>query len=201
LIEPQRGNTDGLLSLGAVMVALVEHTNTTPQGPHAVLLTGWTALWNGDLAQASRICASTVRVRFGGQAIGVPGDEVATARELADLIKDFRSTRPGLTYSVVEARTTEDWGYCVWNASMSDLRMGGIRPTIHGYLHNDRWSAMFTASSVSVNCLFVDTARLCRAGLSGARRVVHQLPGVGEYAGAISWTPSSMGFDAAWQAR
>lgn len=108
------------------MVTLMEHNNTTPQGPRAVLLTGWTDLWNGDLAQASRICASTVRVRFGGRAIGALGDKVDTPRELADLIGDFRSTRPGLTYSVVEARTTEDWGYCVWNASMGDLRVGGI---------------------------------------------------------------------------
>ncbi|MEU4841422.1 hypothetical protein [Nocardia testacea] len=105
---------------------LVNHSNTAPQGPRAVLLTGWTDLWNGDITQASRICASTVRVRFGGRAIGALGDEVRTARELADLIEDFRSTRPGLTYSVVEARTTEDWGHCVWNASMGDLHVGGI---------------------------------------------------------------------------
>jgi hypothetical protein len=100
--------------------------NTEPQGPRTALVAGWTDLWNGDLDQARRICSPTVRVRFGGQAIGVLGDEVTTALQLASLIGDFRSTRPGLGYSVVEAQTTQRWGYCVWDASMGDLRVDGI---------------------------------------------------------------------------
>lgn len=54
------------------------------------------------------------------------GDEVSTPGDLADLIAEFRSSRPDLTYRVVEARTTESWGYCVWDASMGDLHVGGI---------------------------------------------------------------------------
>ena len=81
------------------------------------LVEGWTALWNGDLSQAATICAEQVTVHFGGRAIAEAGDHVMDASGLADLIGAFRSTRPGLTYRVVEAHTTEQWGYCAVSAS------------------------------------------------------------------------------------
>lgn len=95
-------------------------------GPLADLVTAWTDLWNGDLAQAERICAPSVRIHFGGRAIGAAGDAVSTPQGVADLIGDFRATRPGLAYAIVEARTTAAWGHCVWNATMGDLHVGGI---------------------------------------------------------------------------
>lgn len=102
------------------------HTTTQPQGPRAALVSGWTNLWNGHLDEAERICSPATRIRFGGKDIAVRGDQVATPQALAGLVEDFRSSRPGLTYRLVEARTTEAWGYCVWDASLGDLRVGGI---------------------------------------------------------------------------
>ena len=54
------------------------------------------------------------------------GDHVMGTSDLAGLIGAFRSTRPGHTYLVVEAHTTEQWGYCVWDAGRGDLNVGGI---------------------------------------------------------------------------
>lgn len=102
-------------------------TITTPlNDPNSSLVEGWTAWWNGDLSQAATICAEQVTVHFGGRAIAEAGDHVMDASGLADLIGAFRSTRPGLTYRVVEAHTTEQWGYCVWDAGRGDLNVGGI---------------------------------------------------------------------------
>jgi hypothetical protein len=81
-------------------------TITTPlNDPNSSLVEGWTALWNGDLSQAATICAEQVTVHFGGRAIAEAGDHVMDASGLADLIGAFRSTRPGLTYRVVEAHS------------------------------------------------------------------------------------------------
>lgn len=101
-------------------------STTQPQGPRAELVAGWTDLWNGDLAGAERICSPVTRIRFGGKEIAAQGDLVQTPQDLADLIDGFRSTRPGLAYRVVEAYTTQTWGYCVWDASLGDLHVGGI---------------------------------------------------------------------------
>ena len=95
-------------------------------GPRAHLVTGWTALWNGDLTAAEQVCSDALRVRFGGRAIAVDGDRVSTPEDMALLVSDFRSSRPGLTYRVVEAWTTETWGHCVWDADLGSLAVGGI---------------------------------------------------------------------------
>jgi hypothetical protein len=89
-------------------------------------LSSWTDLWNGELAKAEAICTSDVRIHFGGRTIGEAGDQVCTPSDLADLIATFRATRPGLLYRVVEACTTADRGYCVWDATMGELHVGGI---------------------------------------------------------------------------
>ena len=95
-------------------------------GPRGDLIAGWTGLWNGDLGAASRVCASTITIRFGGVAVGTVGDKVTTPADLAALIEDFRSTRAGLTYRIVDARSTDEWGHCIWNASRGERHVGGI---------------------------------------------------------------------------
>lgn len=99
---------------------------TNSLNPRADLVSGWTDLWNGDLDAAQRICSPRTHVHFGGKDIAARGDLITTPQELADLIGDFRSTRSGLTYRVVEAHTTTSWGYCVWDASLDELHVGGI---------------------------------------------------------------------------
>lgn len=103
---------------------MLGHMTTT--GPHANLLDGWTDLWNGHLDSAAVICADHVSIRFGGAAIGTVGDRVDSPQALADLIGAFREPRPGLTYSIVEAHTTDSWGHCVWDARVGDRHVGGV---------------------------------------------------------------------------
>lgn len=100
--------------------------DSAAQGPRGTLIDGWTNLWNGDLAEATRVGAPAIGVHFGGRAIGEVGDRVGTPADIAALISDFRSSRPGLRYRVVEARTTNDWGYCLWDASLGELKVGGV---------------------------------------------------------------------------
>lgn len=112
--------------------------NQSAQGPRADLIIGWTDLWNGELAKAEHISSGKIHVHFGGTVIGEVGDTVKTATELANLIETFRSTRPDLVYSVVEARTTRQWGFCVWNASLGQVDVGGIDTfafDAHGITH------------------------------------------------------------------
>lgn len=78
-------------------------TNPPAQGPRATLIEGWTNLWNGDLGEARRVGAASIAIHFGGRAIGQIGDRVRTPDEVAALICDFRSSGPGLRYSIVEA--------------------------------------------------------------------------------------------------
>lgn len=108
--------------------ATVTTTDNAPrtQGPRATLIDGWTNLWNGDLAEATRVGSDSIGVHFGGRTIGELGDRVSTPAGIAALIGEFRSTRLGLRYRVVEANTTDTWGYCLWDASLGDLRVGGI---------------------------------------------------------------------------
>lgn len=101
-------------------------TSSQLMGPHTPLLIGWTDLWNGHLDRAREICADRVTVRFGGRAIGADGDRITDPAGVARLIGAFRLPRPGLTYSIVEARTTDGWGHCLWDAVLGDLHVGGI---------------------------------------------------------------------------
>jgi hypothetical protein len=104
----------------------MNNDNIILRGPASDALSGWTDLWNGELAKAEAICTSDVRIHFGGRTIGEAGDQVSTPSALADLIATFRATRPALRYRVVEAFTTADWGYSVWDATMGELHVGGI---------------------------------------------------------------------------
>lgn len=101
-------------------------TSSPAKGPRATLIEGWTKLWNGDLGEAGRVGAASIAIHFGGRAIGQIGDRVRTPDEVAALISDFRPSKPGLRYSIVEAHTTDHWGHCVWDACLGDLQVGGI---------------------------------------------------------------------------
>lgn len=105
---------------------MTTETAQQPRGPRADLISGWTNLRNGELDAAQRICSPETRIRFGGNNIAPQGDLVSTPEDLADLIAQFRATRPDPVYRVVDAQCTQSWGYCVWNATMGSLRVGGI---------------------------------------------------------------------------
>ncbi|MDQ0676881.1 hypothetical protein QFZ30_000263 [Arthrobacter pascens] len=104
----------------------MSNDNIILRGAASDALSGWTDLWNGELAKAEAICTPDVRIHFGGRTIGEAGDQVSTPSDLAGLIATFRATRPGLLYRVVEAYATADWGYSVWDATMGELHVGGI---------------------------------------------------------------------------
>lgn len=101
-------------------------TDALISGPHGHLITAWTELWNGATTLAPTICAPRVTIEFGNLTNAADGDLIEDPRGLAHFIEDFRATRAGLRYEVVEAATADGWGFCVWNASMGDRHTGGI---------------------------------------------------------------------------
>ncbi|MFC8732663.1 hypothetical protein ACFT5B_09415 [Luteimicrobium sp. NPDC057192] len=99
----------------------VDTTADVPASIH-----GWTRLWNGAYEIADTILSPDARVTFGGLTVGARADALRGPTEIAALIRDFRSTRPGLVYSEVEVRAGAGFAVVVWNAGSPDLHRGGI---------------------------------------------------------------------------
>jgi len=89
-------------------------------------LESWTRIWNGEVELAPAVCAEDFTIFFGGTVIADIGDAATGPEDLKKLITDFRSTRPGLTYSHRRLYDGGEHGVSVWNAERGDFRVGGI---------------------------------------------------------------------------
>ncbi|MGD3105472.1 nuclear transport factor 2 family protein [Streptomyces sp. YGL11-2] len=92
---------------------------------HAVtLFDQWTAIWNGELALASRILAPAFRIRFGGAATA-DADAFRGPDDIAAYIGAFRDRfpAPGLRYAVDGAPVVDTGTGCAvarWTVDVPD---------------------------------------------------------------------------------